>query len=135
MKKILFFIVILLSTNNLYAAANYSISDVMLDRNNNTVTTTCLNTQGFYFEIGSDSGRYVPLRVHGFQAEIPLYNALKNTLYKGWKLQWGMAVDRAQKITWIGKEEWTQWLKKIAFEKNLALIVNWQNKTLYVNKL
>lgn len=135
MKKIIALLVLcLFVTTTAVAAANYSISDVELDKHGNTVDTTCVNTKGFYFDIGHAQQK-LPLMVKGFEHDMPIVMAIHNTLYPGWKVIFNQAVDKTQKITWIGQALWTEWLQKLAFDYNLAIIVDWTTKTLYINKL
>lgn len=133
MKKLLLFNIFLFASCAANAAANYSIGDAVLDKQANTVTS-CLNSQGFYFEIGQPA-KIIPYTIKGFAHDMPLVKAIKNSLYPGWHAVYGQGVDQSQKITWIAKESWTTWLQKIAFNKNLAMIVDWKNRTLYINQL
>ncbi len=133
MKKLNLIFFLLFVTSTAMAAADYSIGDAALDRHGNTVTT-CLNSQGFYFEIGHPRTS-LPYNIRGFAHDMPLAHAIRNSLFPHWRVVYGQGVDQSQKVTWIAKESWTNWLQKLAFEKNLALIVDWKTKTLYVNKL
>lgn len=116
------------------ASADLTIDQVITDKNNNTFSTDCINTKGFYFEIGQANGSK-NVSIYMIEKNIPFENAVKNLLPSGWKVHYGKSVDVLQKISWMGHKPWTAWLQKLAFEKNLAIILDWQTKTLYINRL
>lgn len=116
------------------ASARLSVSNVQINKRGETVSTTCLNTRGYYFEIGKpENGEH--LTVYGFGGKMRLKTIVSDLLFDGWHAVYGKHVDTNEKINWMGHKAWTSWLKGLAFEKNLAVILDWKNKTVYLNRL
>jgi hypothetical protein len=117
-----------------YASANLTVSDLAVNKIGETLSTSCVNSKGYYFEIGKPKGD-MHLSVYGFGGKMPLKAIVNDILFQGWHAVFGREVNTQQKIDWAGHRSWTDWLKRLSFEKNLAVILNWPTKTVYINKL
>lgn len=116
------------------AAAHLTISNVTVNPKGQTYATLCANTKGYYFEINKPK-QAQNLTVYGFGGKMQLKKVVTDLLFDGWKPKFGKKVNVNQKITWSGHQSWTTWLQKLAFEKNLAIILDWSTKTVYINRL
>lgn len=121
-------------TSCAYASARFTVSDVTVNQQGQTLSTTCMNAKGYYFDIGKPTGDE-HLTVYGFGGQMPLKIIVNDLLFQGWHAVFGKNVNTQQKIQWMGHRPWTDWLKTLAFEKNLAIILNWPTKTVYINQL
>ncbi len=123
-----------LTASYAYAGAQLTVADVTVNQKGQTLSTTCVNSRGFYFEIARPNTKK-HLTVYGFGGVMPLKTIMNDLLFKGWRAVFGDGVDTKQKIHWMGHKPWTQWLNQLSFEKNLSIIVDWNNKSVYINRI
>jgi len=123
-----------MGTSCAFASANLTVSDVSVNQKGQTLSTSCVNAKGYYFEIGKPK-EDEHLTVYGFGGQMALKTIVNDLLFQGWHAVFGKHVDTHQKIHWMGHKPWTQWLKTLSFEKNLAVILDWPMKTVYINRL
>ena len=116
------------------AAAHLTISNVAVNPKGETFTTLCTNSRGYYFEINIPK-QAQQLTVYGFGGNMSLKTVVNDLLFDGWKARFGKKVDVNKKMNWTGHQPWTTWLAHLAFEKNLAIIVDWSTKIVYINRL
>ena len=126
--------VMALSLSSAYASGHLSVSNVVVNHKGQTFATTCVNTKGYYFEIGRPK-RDEHLTVYGFGGQMPLKTIVNDLLFQGWKAVFGKTVNLHKKINWMGHKPWNAWLKQLAFEHNLAVILDWDNHRVYINRL
>lgn len=115
-------------------AGQLQIENVWVDHQGQTFTTDCINTRGFYFEIGA-SHIAQHFMVYGDGGKMPLKIIVEGLLIKGWQAKFGNRVDTQKLVSWRGHMTWQAWLKKLAFRNNLAIIVDVENKTVYIEKI
>lgn len=121
-------------SSSCYAGAQLTVSNVTVNHKGETLLTHCVNAKGYYFEIGKPKVNE-HLTVYGFGGRMRLKTVVNDLLFKGWHAKFGQTVDIRQKIHWRGHKPWTEWLRRLSFQKNLAVILDWQTKVVYINRL
>ncbi len=132
--KILKTIVPFLLMSGTAAAGTLNIDGAVLDESGTTVITTCRNTQGYFRELGSPAGEPV-LYARGFANGVPVTHALTALVPAGWQVVVGRSVPKKKRISWRREQPWTGLLKQIAHDYNLAVIVDWDRRSVFVDRL
>lgn len=99
----------------------------------NTVVTQCVNNKGFFLEIGSSRSALVVKQ--GAGQNMPLSSVVRNILPPHWVVSFGREVSHDMPVAYSGAYTWTQRLKRIGQDKNLAIVINWHEQHVYINRL
>lgn len=122
------------SASSAFAAADFAINESQLDNGGQTLTTTCANTKGFYLAMGKPTLEQ-HAKVTGAGHGMPLELALWTFAPPSWDIHYGHHVNTRLRVAWSGPQDWTHWLQTLAYQHNLAIIVDWDQSRLYVNRL
>jgi hypothetical protein len=115
-------------------AGTLSVQGVAITPNDQTLLTTCVRRAGFFLEIGKQ-GYGHGLKAMGHFKNQPLYALLPTVIPNKWHLNVGKNVNGLIKYSWQGPILWNNLLEKVAVYANLAIIIDWNNNTVYVRKI
>lgn len=115
-------------------AGTLSVEGTAITPNDQTLLTTCVRRAGFFLEIGKQ-GYGHGLKAMGHFKNQPLYALLPTIIPKKWHLDVGKNVNGMVKYSWHGPILWNDLLEKLSVATNLAIIIDWNNNTVYVRKI
>jgi len=115
-------------------AGSLNVDGAVLDESGTTLVTACRNTQGYYVERG------VPLDVgeltaRGFTDGAPVLRALTALAPDGWRVLVGKGVSRHQRVSWRGGRTWPATLAQLAHDYNFVVILDWDRREVFVDRL
>ncbi len=110
------------------------IDGVVLDESGATRITSCRNTSGYYVELGNalSSRNFSPRSSERARALIP---AVRRAVPKGWQVYVRKKTPRHYRVTIDASVSWPNGLRRLAHDWNLAIIVDWDRRSVYIDSL
>lgn len=124
-------------TNTAAAAGGLTIDSVVLDpRQGDTLATTCVNSKGYYMEMGNPDYRDESrLHVSMRYVDAPVADVLKTLVPQKWLVRVSEKLPDDLRLTWEGNKLWHEALRDIATQHNLVAIIDWSDRQVYLDRL
>jgi len=117
------------------AQADLRIDSVVVDSSNGkTFSAACQNTKGYFAELGQRGGEARLIADARFDNE-QLRSVLRKVTPADWNLEFGKALPTALAIDWSGRASWVDVLSELSRKNNLVVVIAWNQKSVYIDKL